>query len=234
MNTLKKRAVKKIPLLKIAYESLKEKIVTLEIEPGMKLEEQDLMEMLKMGRTPIREALKMLISEGLIISYGTNATYVKDMTLKSVKDLRQIINSLGTIAFDLANPHDDFSDIIDKLEFSYRMMDKSIQKGDIRQFVKLNTEFHKIMSKIADNAFLDDALEKIYFFETRRIYLIASSVGEKMETKYINYYKDVQKHHRELIDSLGKKDFKRLKEVYKEHMALAQNRLNMYFEGNAE
>ena len=93
MKTEKKGRNKK-SITTQAYELLKEKMVSMELAPGMKLEEQDLMDRLNLGRTPIREAIKMLIAEGLVVSHGTNATYVEELTLKSTKDLKQIIESL--------------------------------------------------------------------------------------------------------------------------------------------
>jgi DNA-binding GntR family transcriptional regulator len=192
MNTLKKAGNKK-PLVDQAYELLKEKMVSLELAPGMKLEEQYLMDMLK---------------------------------------LRQIINSLGAVAFDLANPHNDFSGIVKKLESFHQMMEESMRKGDIQTYVKLNAEFHKTLAKVADNEFLDDALEKIYFFETRQAFVVSLSLGDKKGSKFTQFYQAIQKQHRKFIDYLEKKDFEKMKEVYKEHMATAQERLNAYFAGH--
>jgi DNA-binding GntR family transcriptional regulator len=231
MNTVKKGGNRK-PLVDRAYELLKEKMVSLELAPGMKLEEQYLMDMLKLGRTPIREAVKMLISEGLIVSHGTNATYVKNMTLKSTKDLRQIINSLGAVAFDLANPHNDFSGIVKKLESFHQMMEEAIRKGDIQTFALLNAEFHKTLAKVADNEFLDDIFEKIYFFETRQTFVVSYQLGDKKGSKFTQFYQAIQNQHRQFIDYLEKRDFEKMKEVYKEHMATAQERLSAYFIGD--
>jgi len=233
MNSEKKiKDRKKKSLVAQAYELLKEKMISLEMAPVMKLEEQYLMDTLKLGRTPIREAIKMLISEGLIVSYGPNATYVKDLTLKSARDLRLIISSMGALTFDLANPNKDFGGIIKKLESSHRMMDESINKGDVQTFAMLNAEFHKILAKVADNEFLDDTLERLYFFEARQAFVVSLSLGDKKGSTFTKYYQSIQKQHGKFIDYLGKKDFEKMKKLYKEHMALALERLSIYFTGN--
>ena len=226
MKTEKKGGNKK-PLAVQAYELLKEKMISLELAPGMKLEEQDLMDRLNLGRTPIREAIKMLIAEGLVLSHGTNATYVEELTLRSAKDLRLIIQSLGAVAFDLANPQKDFDKIIKELESINRMMNEALSKGDFQSYALLNSDFHKTLAKVADNAFLDHALERIYFFETRQAFVVSSSLGDKTES-----FKTFQKQHQEFIDYLRKKDFEKMKDVYKEHMEAAQKRLVAYFSGN--
>jgi DNA-binding GntR family transcriptional regulator len=227
MNTEKKAKIKK-SITTQAYELLKEKMVTIELAPGMKLEEQDLMDRLNLGRTPIREAIKMLIAEGLVVSHGTNATYVEELTLKSAKDLRQIIQSMGAVAFTLANPANDFTEIIEELEILYDQMDKTINNNDFQAFAVLNSDFHKTLARVADNSFLDHALERIYFFESRQAYLIYLSLGGKTD-----YYNRVQGHHLEFIQFLREKDFNKMIEVYEKHMEAARRRLVAYFSGSA-
>ena len=117
-----------------AYNLIKQKIITLEFKPGMKLEEKDLAGNIGLGRTPIREAIKMLISEGLIINYGSNSTYVKDFSLKASKDLMSILYHLGNIIFDLANLNGDLDpEIKGQLEELYEEMDEDVKK---REYLK--------------------------------------------------------------------------------------------------
>jgi len=228
MKTIKnKKSGSQKPLALQAYELLKDKMVTLELAPGMKLEEQDLMDKLSLGRTPIREAIKMLIAEGLVVSHGTNATYVEELTLRSAKDLRNIVQSLGAVAFDLANPNADFSEIIKKLESIHQMMDEAVSKSDFQSFALLNSDFHRTLAKVADNVFLDHALERIYFFETRQAFVVSSSLGDRPE-----FFETFQKQHQEFIDYLRKNDLDKMKDVYQEHMEVAHKRFAAYFVGN--
>lgn len=215
-----------------AYQIIREKMITLEFAPGMKLEEKDLMDRLKLGRTPIREAVKMLISEGLVVSYGSNATYVKDLTVKSAKDVAVLISNLGAVAFNLANPSSDFKDIIEKIKPLYSQMNERIQKGDVKDFCMLNSEFHRIIFKVADNEFLEDIVEKLYFHETRLAFVVSLSLGDKRESKYKKYYETIQDHHKKFIDYLEKKDFEKLKDLYKEHNVVSRERMVAYFAGD--
>ena len=196
MDLVKRKGVKKQPLGLHVYELLKEKIITLEIPPGMKLEEQNLMDKLKSGRTIIREAIKMLIAERLVVSHGSNATYVKDMNVKSAKDVSRLVSIIGLVAFDMANPRDDFSGIIKKLESLYLLMDEAIHEGDTRAFVRFNADFHKTLAKVADNELLDEIIDKIYFYETRLAFLVSLSLGGKEDISYIKYNEKIRKQHR--------------------------------------
>jgi len=213
MKTIKnKKSGSQKPLALQAYELLKDKMVTLELAPGMKLEEQDLMDKLSLGR---------------VVSHGTNATYVEELTLRSAKDLRKIVQSLGAVAFDLANPKADFSEIIKKLESIHRMMDEAVSKSDFQSFALLNSDFHRTLAKVADNVFLDHALERIYFFETRQAFVVSSSLGDRPE-----FFETFQKQHQEFIDYLRKNDLDKMKDVYQEHMEVAHKRFAAYFVGN--
>lgn len=230
----KKKTKKKKPLVVQAYELLKEKIVTMEFAPGMKLEEQVLMDHLKLGRTPVREAIKMLVSEGLIVGYGSNAIYVKELTLKSAKDLFQMLYHMGDVIFALADPDDDYLETLQGLETIYRQMDQSIIKGDIPNFARLNARFHSQMAKIAKNDYLDDFLERLYSEELRLAFALSLPLGKVKGSPYKSYYKLIQEQHRELVEMLKIKDMRRLKTAYRNHLAFGQKRISAFFAESAE
>ncbi len=219
-------AVKKT-LVEQAYELLKKKIVSLELAPGMKIEEQKLIDKLGIGRTPIREALKMLVAEGLVVSYGSNATYVKDLTLKSAKDLLAIIFHLGSVIFSLANLEDDHEAIITDLEEKYHEMEDALREGHIPRFAVLNARFHKILARVANNQYLDSLLERLYSEEVRLAYVLSLVRMNGSTNK--EYYGKLQRQHADLIALLRDKDIEGLKDAYREHLTTGQQRLFVFF-----
>ena len=68
------------------YQLIKRKIITMELKPGTFVNERDLQDHFGIGRTPIREALLKLKGDNLVESSPNKSTYVKEITLKSVKD----------------------------------------------------------------------------------------------------------------------------------------------------
>lgn len=229
ITALEEKNRTKKPLAIQAYELLKEKIITLEFPPGVKLEEQNLMARLKLGRTPIREAVRMLISEGLIVSHGSNSTYVKDLTLKSARDLLLMLHSLGDVIFGLADPDGDYDLIIENLEIIYAQMDKAIREGLVPVFAKMNADFHRKFGEIANNVYLDDLLERLYCEEVRLAFVLSLSLGRVNGLGYQSYYENIQQQHRALIEALKDKDFDELKRSYRRHLASGQKRLSAYF-----
>jgi GntR family transcriptional regulator, rspAB operon transcriptional repressor len=225
---------RKSPLSEKAYKLIKRKIVLLEFKPGMKLEEKDLISEIGIGRTPIREAVKILTSEGLIVSYGTNSTYVKDLSLKTSKDLLSLLYCLGDVIFDLANPKDNFSNIIDQLEMLFQKMADAIQKREYSESMMHNTIFHKTLAKIANNEYLDTLFEKLFNEEMRLTIMLSLYLWDSVERLHgltlEKYYDKLQIQHREHIELLKAKDFEGLKNIYKEHMKLGQINLVNYFQ----
>lgn len=217
----------KITLVQKAYNLLKEQIVAMKIPPGTKIEELDLVDKLGIGRTPIREALRILISEGLVISYGSNATYIKDLSLKSAKDLLSLIHHMGSLVFELINPEDDFSTIIFELELLHGQMHESILKEQMYLFANLNAEFHKTMARAANNQYLDTILERIYSEEVRLGYMLSMVKREKnMKSQY---YELLQDQHYKMIFLLNERKLEKLKDVYREHLSTGMQRLLFYF-----
>ena len=219
---------KKESLATKAYNQIKQKIITLEFRPGMKLEEKDLAVTIGLGRTPIREAIKMLVSEGLVINYGSNSTYVKDFSLKASKDLMTLLYHLGNIILDLASVNGDFDpEIRGQLEELYEKMDEDVKKRDYLKFVEHNSSFHKALAKIANNEYLDLFIDRLYNEEIRLSFILS---GEKVNlTPTRQHYEKMQTQHRELIGLLKKRDFEALKASYHSHLKEGQKRLIDYF-----
>lgn len=85
-------------LTEAAYEALKERLVLLDIEPGEPLSEQSLAAELAVGRTPLREALKRLESDHLVVTYprrGTFATPVDITALTEISEIRRVLEPLA-------------------------------------------------------------------------------------------------------------------------------------------
>ncbi len=85
-------------LTEAAYEALKERLVLLDIEPGEPLSEQALSTELSVGRTPLREALKRLESDHLVVTYprrGTFASAVDITALSEISELRRVLEPLA-------------------------------------------------------------------------------------------------------------------------------------------
>jgi DNA-binding GntR family transcriptional regulator len=84
-KTAKIQKIPKQPLAVTAYETLVKKIICLEYQPSQHLEENQLVDDLGIGRTPIREALVRLHSEKMVETHPKRGVIVRPITLQNTK-----------------------------------------------------------------------------------------------------------------------------------------------------
>ncbi len=85
-----------------AYSEIKERIVTTAMRPGAVIEEAALMADLGLGRTPIREALKLLEAEKLVVVSPRRGMFVADVSLTDLRELEEVRLELESLAARLA------------------------------------------------------------------------------------------------------------------------------------
>lgn len=87
-----------LPLAEQAYRHLRDQLIMLEIRPGEAINDSALSARLGIGRTPVREALKRLESDHLVVSYprrGTFATRVDITELADISEIRELLEPLA-------------------------------------------------------------------------------------------------------------------------------------------
>jgi DNA-binding GntR family transcriptional regulator len=221
---------KKEPLTLQAYNLLKEKIITLEFAPGQHLDERRLVEEFDLGRTPIREALLKLEVENLVESSSGKGTYVKQITLKGVKDLLEALLSVERSAAQLAviniTPEQ-----ISEIKSINKQIDEAIRKGDSLNLTYHNGQFHRLIAKASNNEYLYTFINKIRVEEQRLAYLCFS------KENLVNYplkehFQLVSRQHANIITFLEKRDPKRLDEELVDHNKLFRRRIFGYQESH--
>ena len=90
------------PLRDVVFENLREAILEGKLEPGQRIMEVQLAEQLGVSRTPVREAIRKLELEGLVVMLPRKGAYVADMSLKDIIDVLEIRSSLEGLAAYLA------------------------------------------------------------------------------------------------------------------------------------
>ena len=90
------------PLRDVVFENLREAIVEGRLKPGQRLMEVQLAEQLGVSRTPVREAIRKLELEGLVVMLPRKGAYVANMSLKDLIDVLEIRASLEGLAASLA------------------------------------------------------------------------------------------------------------------------------------
>ena len=140
-----------------AYQKIKGMIVNGELQMGQIISDKILSNELNLGLTPIRDALNLLKSEDLVISYPKKGTFVFELSSELFFDIfetRRIFETYG-----LKTSHKlDRNKLIEKEEEILEKMNVSINEKDYISYAKLDSEFHECFILGTGN----DVLIKLY------------------------------------------------------------------------
>lgn len=153
-----------------AYRAIKEKIITLQLAPGSVIQDAELMEELGIGRTPIREALKLLEAEKLVVTVPRRGIFVASI---SITDLQQVIEvrlELEGLAVRLACERANSEDMVRLQRYYDRLASNDIQTLPTRERLELDRELHLALAGAAHNAFLSVEVERFYDLARRLWY----------------------------------------------------------------
>lgn len=135
-----------VPAHEQAYRQLSEKILFGDFQPGNSITIQGAADMLGMGITPIREALRRLIAEGALVLHDNRRITIPEMTKDRLKDLIDIrifleSESVARAVKQMTSQHTEELKLID------RNLDSAIEEGDIPNYLRGNHAFHFYLYK---------------------------------------------------------------------------------------
>lgn len=217
--------IKSLPLSEIAYQGIKELIVTLKLGPGDQVDEEGVAKALSIGRTPIREALFRLNAENLVEMVHGRGFFVQDITLNNLKDLFETMLILERSAVALAANRIKKNQIEDLQQINSDLRQAWLEKN-LLQVTLLNSRFHRFIYKATDNAILYSYLDNLQNQSQRLAYMCFS--------KDLSSY-DMQSHaelsireHQALIELLGQGNDVEAVNIISEHVKLFQRRVNHF------
>ncbi|MBS1158469.1 MAG: GntR family transcriptional regulator [Proteobacteria bacterium] len=134
-------------------ERLRQRIFAHELTPGTWIDEQKLAEQYGISRTPLREALKVLASEGLVELKPRRGCYVTEISRQDLDDIFPLIALLeGRCAAEAVN-RAKASDIA-TLKAIHERLEAAAREGRIDAFFEANQEFHRQIQELSGNRWL--------------------------------------------------------------------------------
>jgi DNA-binding GntR family transcriptional regulator len=134
-------------------ERIRQSIYSHDLKPGEWVDEQALAESFGISRTPLREALKVLNSEGLVVLKPRRGCFVAELTEQDLDEIFPVMALLeGRCAFDAvgkAKPQD-----LKRLDDIHARLEKYAAAGDIERYYEQNYTFHEAVQKLAGNLWL--------------------------------------------------------------------------------
>jgi DNA-binding GntR family transcriptional regulator len=203
------RNIQKVPVLRSdrAYSLIKKMILERNISPKEPLSESKLASILGISRTPVREALKKLKSEGIIISSDKKGYFLNVPTAHEIKDLYEVRAILELAAVKFAIQRLD-SDEIEEFEKKLLKFKAELNNGDEGRsdLVKLGKELHFFIIERAGNRKLEELVKTLYEqIEMSRVY---------------SYYKQRKvsvDEHIKIANALKERDLEKSQSSLEEH-----------------
>jgi DNA-binding GntR family transcriptional regulator len=187
---------------------VRDMVIEGELAPGTRLHEGNLGKLLGVSRTPLREALKFLVSEGLLeLSPGRGAV-VRQFTAKDVHDSLIVLGNLEGLAGRLACANATDAEIREVRQLHDRMIDM-YEKRDRLPYFKLNQAIHSAILRLTKN----EALVSVHGVLQARLKRIRY-IGNEGPEKWAGAVAD----HEEIINALEARDAERLSTILTSHM----------------
>ena len=191
----------------MAYETLKNMILSQQIKPGEHIPEIKLANQLGISRTPMREAIKRLAADGIVTMYPNRYAEVTVFREGWLQEVGIIRLALDTVAAHLAihyGSNYDFS-IMDRYNEACRQAAKD---GNMAERIKMNCMFHLELSRISKNEELYKMQEKLY---------MKLEFVQACNYSYVNPETEQYRQHKEMIEALYARDEKRLVDLLTAH-----------------
>src|SRR5699024_6703055 len=140
-----------LPLRDVVFNTLRQAIITGEFAPGERLMEIALANRLGVSRTPIREAIRKLELEGLVVMIPRRGAEVARITEKDLRDVLEVRASLEELAIGLACERRTDEEI-GELRRALEKFREVLREGDVTKIAESDVDFHDIIFSATQNA----------------------------------------------------------------------------------
>lgn len=180
MNDLKMNVNEYLPLRDVVFNTLRQAILRGDLAPGERLMEIQLANQLGVSRTPIREAIRKLELEGLVIMIPRRGAEVAKITEKDLRDVLEVRASLEELAIGLACERIS-NEEIEKLRTALEDFEAALGSDDVTKIAETDVAFHDVIFAATQNA---------------RLIQIVNNLREQMYRYRLEYLKDYTAHQR--------------------------------------
>ena len=197
-----------LPLRDVVFNTLRKAILTGRLKPGERLMEVHLANKLGVSRTPIREAIRKLELEGLVIMIPRRGAEVAQITEKNLKDVLEVRRALDALSVELACDRITEEEIL-TLKEACDDFERAVRGKDVSVIAKADVALHDIIVKATGN---------------QRLQQLINNLAEQMYRYRFVYIKDESQHdkliaeHKEIFESIAERNKERASRAAKIHI----------------
>ncbi len=207
-ETAPARPIHRTPLHDEVARRIRDLIVEGELAPGARVPERELCERFGISRTPLREALKILASEGLVDLQHHRGAVISQLTSESVDEMFQVMEALEALAGELACTHATDGDIAAISALHEQMLSHHARR-DLSEYFKINQRIHEAIVNAAGNALLAQIYRSLNMRLRRARYMANLSPPR---------WDQAVAEHEQILAALAARDGARLARLLKEHL----------------
>ena len=197
-----------LPLRDVVFKTLRQAILKGELEPGERLMEIQLAERLGVSRTPIRDAIRKLELEGLVLMIPRRGAEVAKISEKNLRDVLEVRRSLEELAIDLACQRIQEEEL-ETLREAQKEFAAAVAAGDAMEIAQTDEKFHEIIYSGTGN---------------QKLMQILSNLREQMYRYRLEYIKDANKRqillveHEQILKALSLRHVQEARLAVREHI----------------
>lgn len=190
-----------------AYELIRHKVITLELQPGTPINDQRLADELGLGMLPVREALKLLAHDDLVVITPRHGLYVADVNPADLQQISEVRLALETLCARLAAQRATPDELV-VLE-ALRQEQAATPTEDSRRLFDLDHKFHQAIARAAHNRYLARTLDHLFGLSQRLWYL---------QLPHLDFLPTAIQKHLELVVAIKARDAERAADLMYEHV----------------
>lgn len=196
--------------------SIREIILSGEFPPGSRLIQEDLAKRLETSRTPLREALRVLEEEGIIVVSPTQGVRVIQISYEMARDYYYVREMLDGLAARLAaqqGNHEQFADMAHILDD----MNRSIKPWDPELWLNSNLMFHQTIAEASNNPILIRQIKGVIEVSARLLF--PTIVIERQRAE------DALEQHQQILAAIIGRDGDRAEALARRHIVTGRELL---------
>ncbi|WP_461810893.1 GntR family transcriptional regulator [Faecalimonas sp.] len=187
-----------LPLRDVVFNTLRQAILRGELKPGERLMEIQLANKLGVSRTPIREAIRKLELEGLVLMIPRKGAEVAEITEKSLRDVLEVRKALEELAVKLACDRMTKQQMI-QLKEAAKEFEQTLKTNDVTKFAEADVKFHDVIFMATDNQrliqLLNNFREQMYRFRVE--YLKKKNFHAVLVAEHEEIINHIEHHQKE-------------------------------------
>lgn len=197
------------------YQIIKEQICSGHYRPGEWLQENELANIMKVSRSPVREALRKLAGDGLVVDVPNKGVFVKEFTPKDMEDIFDLRLMLESYAIQKSplNLTDEKRNLLSDCMLQLK---QAYEANNLPLYIDIDTDLHNAIIGLSGNALVESTYEKVHsMIKQFRIY---SLTGKQRFDESI-------KEHADIVNLILAGDVMQADRICRTHLELAKEKI---------